>query len=694
MLKSFGVRECLVSAVAALLSFTQPVFAEVERVEVLERATVADGKAFGNVGAYERLRGRVHYAIDANAAENQAIVDIKLAPRDGQGRIHFASDFVAYRPLDAARGNGRLLYDVGSRGEVSLTSEFNDAATPGEMGNGFLMEQGYTLLATGWSWDVLSGGGHLHADIPIALDGGKPIFGKVEGEITVTQATSTASHAGDRALTYEPARADDPDAVLTMRDTAQGIRTVIQRNRWSFGRKVGDKIVYDPASITLDGGFKPGTIYTVTYLARGPRISGLGLAAIRDALLFFRRERTDKFGAPNPLTDAGAELPKTAIAFGYGQGARVLQSMLFYGLVNSGNGQAAFDAALLKGGGAGRANINYRFAQPSRYFGPDIEQDFAGDLFPFSTASLTDGVSNETRGALDKLAGASTPKLFYVSTATDYWARGGSLMHTAPDGTVDAAPDKRARIYVVASDHHRIARASERGVLAHCLNPLDDRPLLRSLLLHLDAWVTLKEEPPASVLPSLADGTLGKLTAYIEAFPKLAAIRTPSRLADPPRLDFGARFTSEGVADIIPPRVNKSFASVVPLPDADGLDKAGIRLPDIAVPLGTYTGWNLQNAATGAPDRLSRNEGSFIPFARNDNERIAANDPRMSLQERYANREAYRQAYAAATLALVEKGFIQGTEVNGIVDRAAALYDRILAHDPASESCSYLAAKQ
>jgi len=692
MPKSFGVRHCLAVAIACLLSLTHAAFAEVERVEVLERVTVADGKAFGKVGAYERLRGRLYYAIDANAPENQAIVDIKLAPRDGQGRIRFATDFVAWRPVEAVRGNGRLLYDVALRGEVNALNAFNDATSPNDAGNGFLMEQGYTVLATGWSWDVPPGNDRLRADLPIALDGGKPIYGKVVGEITVAQAMATASHAGNGALTYEPARVDDPDAVLTMRDTAQGPRTVIARNRWSFGRKIGDKIVYDPSLITLEGGFKPGVIYTVTYLARGPRVAGLSLAAIRDALVFFRRERLDKFGAPNPLTDTGAELAKATLVFGNSQGAGVLQAMLSSGLAASGNGQAAFDGALLKSAGAGRANVNYRFAQPARAFGPDVDQDFAGDGFPFSTASLTDTVTNETRSTLDRFVG-STPKLFYVNTGTEYWTRAASLTHTAPDGSADAAPDKRARIYMIAGGDPHVARASDRGNLAHCFNPLDDRPALRSLLLHLDAWVTLKDEPPASAYPSLGDGTLGKLAQYGEAFPKLPAIRTPSRLADPPRLDFGARFSAEGIADIVPPRVGRSFTSLVPLPDADGLDKAGIRLPEIAAPLGTYTGWNLQNAATGAPERLSRAEGSFIPFARNDNERITANDPRASLQERYPNREAYRQAYAAATLALVEKGFIQGNEVNGMVDRAAAFYDRIMAHDPASESCNYLAVK-
>jgi hypothetical protein len=129
---------------------------------------------------------------------------------------------------------------------------------------------------------------------------------------------------------------------------------------------------------------------------------------------------------------------------------------------------------------------------------------------------------------------------------------------------------------------------------------------------------------------------------------------------------------------------------LVPLPDGDGIDKAGIRLPDVAVPLGTYTGWNLLNAATGAPDRVARNDGGFVPFARNENERLAAGDPRPSIAERYPTREAYIEAYAAAALALANKELIIGADINGMVDHAGKFYDVLMARSPQSESCAFV----
>lgn len=697
MAKTFVAR--LFTTVAALCLVSGSVLADVDRVEVLDRVPLAAGKAFGNVGPFERIRGRLYFTVEAQAVENQAVADIKLAPRDAQGRVHFTTDFVLLRAIDPARANGRLLYDVNSHGNLTALPAFNSArianlpATAEDAGNGFLMEQGYAVLATGWSWDVQPGDDRLRADLPIATEAGKPIVGRVEGEITVTQGTNTASHVGIGALAYEPARPDDPDAVLTVRDGAFGTRTPIARNRWVFGHKIGERTVYNPALITLDGGFKPGAIYTVSYVARGPRVMGLGLAGIRDALLFFRHEKADKYGNANPLLDDGAAPPATVLAYGAAQGARLLQSMVYYGLVADGRGRMAFDGALLKGAGGGKGSFNLRFGQASRHFSPDVELDFPTDWFPFSTAPQVEAPGADPHSVIEKTAALSAvPRLFYVNTATEYWARSASLTHTVLDGTADLAPAPRARIYTVSGAQAHIAPVNGDSTLAHCLNPLDERPVLRSLLLHLDAWITLKQEPPVSVYPQLSDGSLGKLSQYIDSFPKIPGMRTPSRVLEPPRLDFGPRF-ADGIMDLVPPKVGKTFTTLVPQPDKDGLDKGGIRLPDLAVPLGTFTGWNLLNAATGTPDRIARFDGSFVPFPRNENERLASSDPRTSIAERYATRDAYRQAYAGAALNLAEKGLILGADVDGMVERAGAFYDRLMARNIASESCGYLFAK-
>lgn len=674
--------------------------ADVERVEVYDRVLVADGKAFGNVGPYERLRGRLTFAVEPGAAENQPIVDIRLAPRDAAGRVIFAADFILLKPLDPARSNGRLLVEAPDRGRVSMLNVFNDATpaalptTDAEIGNGFLMEQGYSLIAVGWSWDMAPGGNVLRADLPVASDAGKQIFGRVNGEISVTAPTNTARQYTHGAIGYEPVDPNDANDVLTVRDSAFGARTAIARNRWHWGSEKDGRTVYDPSVITLDGGFRPGPIYAVTYSARSPRVAGLGLAGLRDAAIFFRNERADRNGTPNPLLEGGGTLPTTSLAFGTNQAARALQSLVYFGLTADGRRRMAFDGILMNAAGAGRAGFNYRFAQPGRHFSPDTDLDFPTDIFPFATSPQTDPVTNETSSVLDRATAAGTvPRLFYIDASSEYWTRAASLVHTTADGGSDLAPAARARHYMIAGGANVLDPPADRGSFAHCRDPLDYRPVLRAMLLHLDGWVTLKKEPPDSMVPTLAEGSLGKLPQYLEAFPKVPGMRTPTRMLEPPRLDAGARFAGEGIPEIVPPRVGKPYQTLVPLPDADGLDKGGIRLPEIAVPLGTYTGWNPQNAATGAPERLARYDGSFVPFATDENGRLATNDPRPSVKERYTTREDYTKAFAAATLALAEKELILGSDVNPMIERAGAFYDRVLGRPAGDESCAYLAPK-
>ncbi|MGE4061968.1 MAG: alpha/beta hydrolase domain-containing protein [Rhodospirillaceae bacterium] len=688
-----------------VLAMTAAARAEVDRIEILERAVLAEGRAFGGVGPYERLRGKLYFILDANAAENQAITDIRLAPRDAQGRVHFSADIMMLRPVDGGRANGRVLFEASAAAGPAMLSLFNDATnallpiSSAEAGNGFLMDQGYTLLWIGWNWDVLPGDGRLRADLPLAMEGGKPLFGRVISEIAVTQPTTTARATGSTlSVGYEPARADDPEAVLTMRETATGPRMVVPRERWIFGRRLGGRSIYDPSLITLEGGFKPGAIYTVSYFARGPRVAGLGFAAVRDALLFFHFERFDRYGGINPIVTAGGELPRAVIAFGHGEGARALQTMLYHGLSTGAGGRLAFDGALLNVAGAAKGPFNHRFGQGARETAPDLGLDYPNNWYPFATAAQPDGMTNESRSVLDRVNAANAaPRLFYVNSSTEYWTQAASLTHTTIPATngqpADLAPSPRARIYAIAGGQQRSGAAGERLDLAHCINPLDYRPVLRSLLLHLDAWITLRTEPPTSELPTIAGQSLTSVASYLDKYPKIPGTRSPSRAFEPARSDFGGRFLSEGIVDVLPPRVGRPYPVLVPQVDGDGLETAGIRLPDVTVPLGTYVGWNPQNAATGAPDRLSRTEGSFIPFPRNEDDRLAANDPRRSIAERYPTRDAYAQAYAGAALSLAEKGMILGSDINPMIERAGAFYDRLMARDPKDTTCGYLAAR-
>jgi hypothetical protein len=94
----------------------------------------------------------------------------------------------------------------------------------------------------------------------------------------------------------------------------------------------------------------------------------------------------------------------------------------------------------------------------------------------------------------------------------------------------------------------------------------------------------------------------------------------------------------------------------VPKTDADGNDIAGIRLPEVQVPIATYTGWAIRAAPQN--DDGCEGLGQFIPFAKTKAERIASGDPRLSIEERYGNIEAYSSKLRGAFDKLVKAGFL------------------------------------
>ncbi len=687
------------AAVFALFTFfAVPAFGAVERIDILDRSVVADGQSFGAVGPYVRLSGRLTYSVDPDSQFNAAIKDLTNAPRDARGRVLFSGDFVLLMPADPERRSGRLLYDVTNRGGMTALSRFNDssgrsgARTREDMGNGFLLEQGYSILWTGWNWDVRPRTNALSVDIPVAtLQDGRAITGRITSEIAPQVPTETTRHTSMGAIGYSPANPAAPNAVLSFRVPGSQVYQPLPRDSWSFTQQTDGLSVPDPAWITLKGGFVEGNVYRLEYTAKNPPVVGLGLAAIRDALSFFRFERADSTGTLNPLRANGGTLPRAAIAYGLSQSGRALNTMILNGLHVDEAGRMVFDAALIDVAGAGKGSFNFRFAQTSRHFSQDIDLDYPTDYFPFTTVEQTDDVTGETGGLLAEARRLNAvPKMFVVNTSTEYWARSASLIHTSTDGTTDIAPAENVRLYVIAGGQHGVNPSYERGALVHCRNALDYRPIMRALLSHLDAWTTNGREPPPSQFPRVSDGSLVTVEQYRAAFPDAPFLRTPAQPLMPPRLDHGPRFMSEGVATFVPPRRGPVFQTRIPMPNEDGLDTAGLVMPDITVPLGTYTGWNPQNAETGAPTRLSRWFGSFIPFARTVPERAARDDPRLAITERYASKEDFTSAFAEKTLELAADEFILGLDINPMIERAGALYDRIMAHVPTDESCAYL----
>jgi hypothetical protein len=694
----FGRPLGLLAAALATFGTALPAAAAVERIEIIERAPFAGGAAFGTVGSYERIRGRLHFAVDPEKPANAAIIDLKLAPRDARGLVTFAADFILLRPDDLSRGNRHLLYEVNNRGNLGALAFFNEAgwnndpSSFADAGNGFLLEQGYSILWSGWNWDVVPGEGRLQIELPIATAGGAPITGPVAAEFVVGAWTRSAPFMWGDSRGYPPASLDAPEARLTVRTEPDGPRTEIPRDRWRFARLQAERLVPDPAHVFHVAGFEPGLIYEVVYEARDPVVVGLGLAAIRDAISFFRFEPADATGTTNPLAEARAPPdPEAALIFGISQSGRVIQHMLWQALHVDEAGRMVFDGALIHVAGAGKGSFNHRFAQTTRHPSDLEDQQYPADFFPFTTTPSRDPITGAPGDVLERARAAGVlPRLFYTTTSTEYWTRAASLLHTDVTGSVDVPLDPHARLYFIAGAQHGNWRFAERAPFQNCGNPLDHRPPMRALLLALDAWVAEGQAPPASVYPKLAGGTLGSVADYRRTFPKIPEVTLPAGNLQPPRLDLGPRFPAHGIADRQPPAFGPPYVTRVPLPDADGNDLGGIRLPELAAPLGTYTGWNLRAAAIGAPDKLARWSGSFAPFAPTEAARRAAGDPRPSLEARHASRADYRERIEAAAHELVKQRFLLAADVPEITARAVAFYDRVVEHEPDDPSCAYI----
>ena len=675
----------IITAALSLTVLSSPAAARVERIEMLSRQDFAPGIEFGDAGAYEKLRGRAFFALDPNAAANAPVTDLKLAPRDARGLVEFSAEFLVLRPKVAARGNGTLLYEVNNRGNIAILHQLheasfsNDPATVADAGNGFLFRRGVTLAWSAWASDVATrpGDNRLVLRAPIATKDGAPITGKVAYELIVDAPRATARFTGLLGTAYPVANDGDPDVVLTERQRREDERRPIPRAAWSFVERSEGGAA---SEIELDGGFKPGRIYELVYTARDPIVAAAGMAGIRDLLSYLRN---------NPL--AGAPAPRTSLIFGISQSGRLIQTMLLRGLHVDEDGRAVFDGAFVHVAGGGKGGFDYRFAMPTRHFSVLEDHIYPTDFFPFATVSARDSVTGAEGSILDRArALGAVPKLFYVNNSSEYWNRAASLIATDPDGERDLPPAPEARIYLIAGAQHYVGALSERGIFANCVNTLNHYRAMRALMLAFERWVRDGVEPPPSTYPRIADGTLVTVAAHGKAFPGIPGFRLPEGNLRPPRLDFGSRFETDRVAEQVPPRLGKPFATLVPKPDADGLDQGGIALPEVLLPLGTRTGFNTRNEAAGFPGATGRWDGSFLPFARTEAERRASGDPRPSLEARYVSRAAYEEKVRAAAADVVRRGFLLPQDVDALVSEAGGLYDRIMARDPADRSCRYL----
>jgi hypothetical protein len=188
----------------------------------------------------------------------------------------------------------------------------------------------------------------------------------------------------------------------------------------------------------------------------------------------------------------------------------------------------------------------------------------------------------------------------------------------------------------------------------------------------MDRWVSEGVPPPPSCIPAARDGTLVKPGENFTRFAKIPGVRYSGLHNRQLFLDYG-RDLRRGRIDVHPPRVLKrgSYVVLVPKVDADGNDIAGIRLPAIRVPLGTYTGWNLQDGSL-AEDELAGLLGSFIPFGLTGRGRKQKGDPRPSIEERYEDYTDYKRRLGVAVRTMIEERLLLAEDGERIIEDAAS----------------------
>ena len=637
-------------------------------IDIKERGPYAGGMTFGDTGAYEQLDGTVHFAVDPSKPANSLITDLELAPMNQVGLVEFSADFRILKPVEPHNGSHKLFFDVVNRGNPLSLKNINSAPEndPTSPGNGFLMRRGYTQAWCGWQHDVPHQPGTLRVRVPSAADSNGPVTGRIAVTFQPNEA-ATAQMLSDRGhLPYPACDLEQPDAELTVRDYDAGPGRVIPRSEWSFGLLEPGSVVPDANHICLASGFQPGKVYRCIYTTATAPVVGLGLAAVWDFISHLRYSNS-------PDNPCAGDIQHT-LAFGSSQSGRFLRQMLYLAMNQDEDDWTVFDGIIANIAGGRSGEFNQRFGQPS-----NLVEYSTGSVFPFADIEQTDPESGHTDGLLSRLAARNKlPKLFLTNTSSEYWSGHAALTQIDATGAKDIAPLDSVRIYHFSGTQHvagvlPLAHTQPTGAGGlHAFNWVDWRPLIRAAVAQLDAWVSEGAVPPPSKHPRLDDGTAVLSETLKPAFQAIRQTGFPDHLRHLARLDFGPH---EGITENLPPVTGKPYPALVSSVDQDGNELAGIRLPDVAVPLATVMGWNLRHPDTGGPGQTHKTMGSTVPFAFTRQEREDASDPRASMEERYASRRDYLQRVEAVARELVSQGYMLEEDVRTVGQQAGDRYD-------------------
>lgn len=633
----------LIWVLVFLVLATATASAEVVRIDIRRR---------DDYGTHERIIARVHYAVRPTDPANAAISDILAAPRNAAGLVEFSGDLLYFQPKDAAKARGTAFIEIVNRGRDQVLALMSDARQADlapenwNLGDRFLLEQGFTVAFIGWQFDVATPDG-LTFQAPIA-----DVQGLTRGVFIEEGASRPVT---DFDLKYCAADPNESTAVLMQRTRFDQEPDVVPRGRWRFS--------LNGCNVIRPGGF-PSGVHEVVYTAKGSPVAGLGLAAIRDFGSYLRYGGTVTTLRENPA------LTRRVIAFGYSQSARLLRDFVRDGFNADERGRQAFDAMMIASAGAGGGSFNHRFAMPGQAGNSVLSVLRPVDLPPFDDERL-----------LAKARAAKvTPRIFYTFSSSEYWARFGSLTHTTEDGLRDIPLADTSRLYFLAGTPHSGAPIpSRRGLryrgYQYTPNFATQRWALRALLVDMDEWLRNGTEPPASRYPTIARQELVPFADI--RFPVIPSLPFAPYFPQNFRMDFGDGFATTRVATREPPVMGAPYNTLLPQVNADGIDVGGVAGPEVAVPLGTHVAWNISVPQLAELRYLAGLVGSFEPFARTKAERDQAGDTRPSLAERYRDKADYVSKVKAAADALVNQRFALPADIPLMLEDASLMWDAL-----------------
>jgi len=685
---------------AAFATWGPSADARVTRI-VIDTTTAIPGQP------YEELTGRAWGELDPGNPQNALITDIEKAPKNANGKVEYIASFRIRKPTDMRTASGVMWHDVPNRGgNVAFPA---DSFAANDM-----------HLLSGWQGDN-AGATRLPANVdckpPYVGPCAAPVFanhyvktpvlngvtGQIVGRIVNRSGLNAQPlNVMGNPIPYFPVDVNSnagATLVTHLHETVNGVITLgetIPNSDWKFcggGTFAAPMPVTAlPVNVCMKNGFDAAKLYQLSYTVKNPYVLGTGTAAFRDVGSFFRYETKDDFGTANPI--AGAI--KSEIVRGSSQSGNFIRHFLFLGMNEDEAGRIVHEGAWPLIAGRRVAN-NSRWGQPDGV----LELYQMGSEGPQWWHSFPDRVRDlHPGGILDRCQRSGTcPKIVETFGGAEVFAlkMTPSWVGTDPKNDIPL-PDNVRRYYLPSSTHgggNGATTENPANVGANCpgnnwgtgtlrANPVPATGLVNRMRAALRDWVVNGTPPPPSRWPLM----LGAKNERNLVEPTKAAMGFPSGVPGIPDsiflpenfvfpvfdYDWGPdydHFEASGVPGNAPPPILHVIKMMVPRVDADGNELGGVPTVQRDAPLGTYLGWNI-TASGFHTGQVCNYVGGMVPFFKTKAQRLAAGDPRLSLEERYGTHAGYVGAVTAAANNAYSQGYLLAADRDALIAQAAA----------------------